>query len=111
VPAEIRFHLDECVGIAIADGLRRRNIDVTTTPESQLLSSDDLDQLAFAQREGRVLITQDADFLRLAREGRPHCGIAYYVPGSRTIGDLISRLVLIHAILDADEMNGTIEFI
>jgi predicted nuclease of predicted toxin-antitoxin system len=97
--------------MAIADGLRRRNIDVTTTPESELLSSDDLDQLAFAQREGRVLITQDSDFLRLAREGRPHCGIAYYVPGSRTIGDLISRLVLIHAILNSDEMNGMIEFI
>lgn len=111
MPAEIRFHLDECVGIAIADGLRRRNIDVTTTPESALLSSADLDQLAFAQREGRVLITQDSDFLRLAREGRPHCGIAYYVPGSRTIGDLISRLVLIHAVLNSDEMNGTIEFI
>jgi hypothetical protein len=111
VPAEIRFHLDECVSTAIADGLRRRKMDVTTTPESELRSSTDLDQLAYAAREGRVLITQDSDFLRLAREGRPHCGIAYYVPGSRTIGDLISRLVLIHAILDADEMKGTIEFL
>ena len=27
----IRFHLDENVGNAIADGLRRRGIDVTTT--------------------------------------------------------------------------------
>jgi hypothetical protein len=111
VPAEIRFHLDECVAIAIADGLRRRKIDVTTTPESELRSSDDLDQLSFAEREGRVLITQDSDFLRLAGEGRPNCGIAYYVPGSRTIGEIISRLVLIHAILDSDEMNGTIEFL
>lgn len=111
MPAEIRFHLDECVTLAIADGLRRRKIDVTTTPASLLLSSTDLDQLAFAAREGRVLITQDSDFLRLAREGRSHCGIAYYVPGSRTIGEIISRLVLIHAIMDSDEMNGTIEFI
>jgi hypothetical protein len=47
----------------------------------------------------------------LAREGRPHLGIAYYAPGSRTIGDLISRLVLMHAVLSADEMIGTIEFL
>jgi hypothetical protein len=26
-----RFHLDECCDPAIADGLRRRQIDVTTT--------------------------------------------------------------------------------
>jgi hypothetical protein len=111
VPAEIRFHLDECVSLAIADGLRRRGIDVSTTPESDLRSSDDLDQLAFAYREERVLITQDSDFLRLAREGRPHCGIAYYIPGSRTLGELISRLVLIHAVLIPSEMNGAIEFL
>jgi uncharacterized protein with PIN domain len=111
VPAEIRFHLDECVTVAVADGLRRRGIDVTTSGESDLISSDDLDQLAFASREERVLITQDADFLRLAQKGRSHCGIAYYVPGSRTIGELISRLVLIHAILNPSEMNGMIEFL
>jgi uncharacterized protein with PIN domain len=111
VPAEIRFHLDECVTVAVAEGLRRRGIDVTTSGEVALISSDDLDQLAFAAREERVLITQDSDFLRLAREGRPHCGIAYYVPGSRAIGELISRLVLIHAILSPSEMNGTIEFL
>jgi hypothetical protein len=111
VPAEIRFHLDECVPKAVAEGLRRRAIDVTTTQEAALLSADDLDQLGFASREGRVLITQDSDFLRLSQEGRGHCGIAYYVPGSRTIGELISRLVLIHAILDSPEMNEAIEFL
>jgi hypothetical protein len=29
---KIRFHLDENVSNVIADGLRRRGIDVTTTP-------------------------------------------------------------------------------
>lgn len=29
----IRFHLDENCPRALADGLRRRGIDVTTTPE------------------------------------------------------------------------------
>ena len=30
----IRFHLDECCDPAIADGLRRRSIDVTTSQDS-----------------------------------------------------------------------------
>ena len=33
----IRFHLDECCDPAIADGLRRPNIDVTTTHEAGLI--------------------------------------------------------------------------
>ncbi|MEM9538947.1 MAG: hypothetical protein AAGA60_05480 [Cyanobacteria bacterium P01_E01_bin.42] len=36
----IRFHLDENVDNSIADGLRRRGIDVTTTPEVELISAD-----------------------------------------------------------------------
>jgi hypothetical protein len=34
----IRFHLDENVNGAIADGLRRRGIDVTNTPEAELIA-------------------------------------------------------------------------
>lgn len=32
----IRFHMDENVNTAIADGLRRRGIDVTTTAKAGL---------------------------------------------------------------------------
>lgn len=50
----IRFHLDENCHRAIADGLRRRGIDVTTTPEVGLLNAGDDAQIAFAQSQGRV---------------------------------------------------------
>jgi len=39
--------LDENVNGAIADGLRRRGLDVTTTPEEGLIGADDEEQLAF----------------------------------------------------------------
>lgn len=42
----MRFHLDEHVAHAIAHGLRRRGIDVTTTVETGLLSAPDDDHLA-----------------------------------------------------------------
>ena len=45
---EIKFHLDENVSNAIANGLRIRGIDVTTTPEQKLISATDEAQLKFA---------------------------------------------------------------
>ena len=55
----IKFHLDENVSNAIAEGLRRRGIDVTTTPEMSLIGASDEEQVAFAVREQRVIFTQD----------------------------------------------------
>jgi predicted nuclease of predicted toxin-antitoxin system len=61
----IRFHLDENCHRAIAEGLRRRGVDVTTTPEVGLLTATDEEHAAFCQAQGRVLFTQDRDFLRM----------------------------------------------
>lgn len=107
----IRFHLDESTAPAIAEGLRRRGIDVTTTAEAGLIGAGDMAQLAFALRERRVLVTQDADFLRLHQRGTSHAGIAYYDPRTRTIGQLIAGLVLIHEILTLDDMKEHVEFL
>jgi hypothetical protein len=52
----MRFHLDEHVAHAIAAGLRRRGIDVTTTVDADLLSAPDEDHMDFSNREGRVIV-------------------------------------------------------
>lgn len=62
----IRFHLDENVDPDIADALRRYGVDVTTTDEVQLRTRGDPAHGEHAQRESRVILTHDADFLRLA---------------------------------------------
>jgi hypothetical protein len=41
MPRTIRFHLDENCHRAIAEGLRRRGINVSTTPEAGLRSATD----------------------------------------------------------------------
>jgi predicted nuclease of predicted toxin-antitoxin system len=97
--------------VAVADGLRRRAIAVTTTQESGLLSSKDESQLAAAVREDLVLVTQDADFLRIHSQGVSHCGIVYYNAGALTIGQIIKGLVLIHAAVSAEEMRNHVEFL
>jgi len=111
VSSEIRFHLDEYVDVAVAEGLRRRGIDVTSARESGLRGDPDEAQLAFALREGRVLVTQDSDFLRLHRQGARHGGICYYPAGTITTGQLIRTLVLVHAVLTPEQMRGGVEFL
>jgi predicted nuclease of predicted toxin-antitoxin system len=49
--------------------LKRRGIDVTTTPEARLLGAIDEEQLAFAISQGRVIFTQDDDFLAIHQRG------------------------------------------
>jgi predicted nuclease of predicted toxin-antitoxin system len=72
---QVRFHLDEHIPHTIATALRRLSIDVTTTSEAGLREADDLSHLEFTRREGRVLVTQDADFLRYHAQGIPHAGV------------------------------------
>ncbi len=111
MPRTIRFHLDENCHRAIAEGLRRRGIDVTTTPEVGLLSATDDQQAAFSVAQGRVLFTQDHDFLRLHAAGAAHAGIAYCAKDTRSIREIIQALVMIWEILEPEEMRNHVEFI
>jgi Domain of unknown function (DUF5615) len=107
----IRFHLDEHIPASVAAGLRRRGIEVSTSVESGLLSADDPTQLSFAYSSGRVLVTHDADFLRLHAEGVAHADIAYCEQGGSSIGEILRQLVLIYDLLTPEEMAGKIEFL
>ncbi len=69
--------MDENVTLAVALGLRRYGIDVTTSQESGLLGQSDEVQLRFVQGAGRVIFTQDQDFLIIASQRRDHPGIAF----------------------------------
>ena len=107
----IRLHLDENCPRALADGLRRRGIDVTTTPEAGLLEATDEEQTAYAHREGRVIFTQDEDFLAIQASGTPHAGIAYCKKDTSSIGDMIRGLALIWEIYEPAEMVGKLEYL
>ncbi len=111
MPRTIRFHLDENCNLAIADGLRRRGIDVTTTPEAGLLRATDEVQAAYALAECRVIVTQDRDFLRLNAAGVPHAGIAYCGKDTKSIGEMISGLAQMWERLEPEEMVGRVQFL
>jgi hypothetical protein len=107
----IRFHLDENCDPRIAAGLALHGVDVTTTPEAGLLQASDEAQLAFAVAQGRVIVTQDTDFLRLAAIGRETSGIAFSPGQGRSIGQVIHVLLLIWEVYEPEEMRNRIEFL
>lgn len=107
----VAFHLDEQIPPALADALRNRGIDVTTAADAGLIGRDDSEHLAFATNAGRVVITQDVDFLRLHAEGTPHSGIAFWRQQSRNLGEVLRRVLLIHATISPDEMKNRVEYL
>ena len=107
----IRFHLDEHVTGAVRAGLRSHGIDVVTASDAGLLSADDLEHMAFALSQGRVIVTHDRHFLRHAAAGVKHAGIAYCQQGKYTVGGLLQSLLLLHACCSAEEMQGRVEYL
>jgi predicted nuclease of predicted toxin-antitoxin system len=111
MPNQPRFHLDENVSHAVARALRQFNIDVTTTVDAGLRQANDPTQLAYARREKRVLVTHDADFLRLHANGEAHFGIAYCHKGSRTVGQMVEYLRLMYELVTIEELKNSIEYL
>lgn len=106
----IGFYTDEHVPKAVARGLRERGVDVLTVAEAGMLGASDGEHLALARREERVLFTRDADFLRLHAAGVHHARIVY-AHRQEPIGEVIRVLMLVHEVLEPDEMKGNVEFV
>ena len=107
----IRFQFDEHLSHAVAVALRRRGIDVLTTVDAGLRSAGDETQLDRAFNEGRVFVTCDQDDLIMASQGVRHVGIVFAPRGSKSIGQWIECLTLIHGACHADEMINRIEYV
>jgi uncharacterized protein with PIN domain len=110
VTERIRLYTDEQVPKAVARGLRERGVDVLTTSEAGMLGATDEEQLSFALGQGRVIFTQDEDFLRLHASERRHGGIVY-APQQTPVGEIIRGLMLVFEVLEPDEMRRHVEFL
>ncbi len=109
--AALRFHLDESVNHAIANGLKRRGLDVTTTSDADLIAASDEDQLTYASSAERVLVTHDDDFLRLHAAGAPHRGIVFVRQRRRSIGQIVLGLAALSRRVGADEMIRQVHYL
>lgn len=111
MPRTIRFHLDEHCAAAIAAGLRRRGVEVSTTADAGLCGAEDDDQLAYVVAQQRMIFTEDDDFLRIHAAGTPHPGIAYCKPQTRSIGQIIRGLLLIWDMYEPAEVANRVEYL
>jgi len=107
----IRFHLDENVHGGVADGLRRRDVDVTTAHDAALLGAADHEHLAFAAAEQRVLVTHDRDLLGIAAENPNHSGIVYCSIQKKGVGQIVRALLRLAHTRHTEDMRGQVEFL
>ncbi|MBI2806581.1 MAG: DUF5615 family PIN-like protein [Planctomycetes bacterium] len=111
----VPLYLDHHVKAAIATGLRTRGVDVITCAEDATNQADDDQILNRATQLGRVVFTQDDDFLVLADrwldDGRDFAGVIYAEQLGITIGQAIRDLELIAKVFDPADMKNRIEFL
>jgi predicted nuclease of predicted toxin-antitoxin system len=95
----VKFYMDVHVHGAITVGLRSRSVDVLTAQEDGAAELDDPPLLDRATELGRVLVTQDQDFLREGalrqRSGEMFAGIIFAAQSIPSIGPYIRDLELI----------------
>jgi predicted nuclease of predicted toxin-antitoxin system len=74
-------------------------------------AAGDLEQLEFATREGRVLVTFDTDFLAIHQAGTQHGGIVWCPAAKYSIGELLQVLLLVSSVMTSAEMINHLEHV
>ena len=106
----LRFRLDEHLTHAIAHALRRQGVDIVTAAETETVGLPDDRLLALCLAEGRVLVTNDKDHLRLHEEGTPHAGIVFSAHRARSTGEMVAFLLLAAYVIPPEEIANNVEF-
>jgi predicted nuclease of predicted toxin-antitoxin system len=109
------LYLDHHVRVAVAKGLRRRGFDILTALEDGHAEASDAEMLARATDLGRIVFTQDDDFLSIAdnwqRAGRHFAGVIYAHQLRATVGQIVADLQLILEAATPDEMRNSVLFL
>ncbi|MBK9164515.1 MAG: DUF5615 family PIN-like protein [Acidobacteria bacterium] len=106
---------DVQISNAVIDGLRRRGVDVLTAVEDQRRRLSDPALLDRATELGRIVYTQDADFVQEAtkrlKQSKSFSGVVHSNQLNSPIGKIIDDLELIAKTLDPEDLVNRLEFI
>jgi predicted nuclease of predicted toxin-antitoxin system len=109
----VRLYFDVHVRLAVALGLRLRGVDVLRAQEDGTAEDDDSRLLDRATELGRILFTQDRDFLKEAarrqRAGEHFSGIVYAHQLEVTIGECVSDLEVIAETSEPKDWTDRVE--
>lgn len=105
--------MDVHAPLAITEALRRRGVEVLTAQADETDQLEDPPLLDRARELGRVLFTQDEDFLhegaRRQKAGEPFAGIIYAHQMRVTIGKCVHDLELMAKVYEPAEMANRVE--
>jgi predicted nuclease of predicted toxin-antitoxin system len=111
----LRYYFDHHVQGPVAEGLRRRGLEVITAKDDGARQLPDESLLARATELGCVLVTNDEDLVVIASAwqatGRPFAGIVYMTRQQIPYGKLIEDLQLIAEGYTPDEMVNRVEYV
>ena len=105
---EIKFYLDENISPRIASVLRMDGIDVVSVRDLGMLGDVDENHLGRATKMGRVLCTQDRDFLALHQVNDAHAGIAFADQDKVNFDLWVKYLSALHESRTAEAMQGVV---
>lgn len=111
---KISFYLDEHIQTSLAEALRLRGVDVLTTQEAGNIAFSDYEQLNFARKKGRVLLSYNKkDFARihyeLMKNNKPHAGIV--LSDQLPVGQILKRLMRLYFTLSKEDMRKRLEYL
>ncbi len=111
----VALYLDQHVPKAIRSGLRARQVDVVSAFEDGTSEWDDDSLLDRVLQVGRVLFTQDEDFLVIANQrqtaGIPFAGILFARQRDISIQQAIRDLELIAKVCEPSDFSNRVEFL
>ncbi len=104
--AKPKFYTDKHIPKAVTSQLRKRGVDIVRCEDVGLDNAEDFSHLEYATAEGRVVVTNDADFVRLHQrwqtEGKEHAGILFclsHVQGEAGIGIIVNEVIMYHELI------------
>ena len=74
--SKLVFYTNESINIAIAEGLKRRGVEVISARDAGNLGLSDEEQIEYARRKDLVIVTHDDDILSIAIDCK-HKGIVF----------------------------------
>jgi predicted nuclease of predicted toxin-antitoxin system len=114
-PLTLALYMDVHVPMAVTETLRRKRLDVLTSQDDETAAQDDEVLLARATELGRVLFSQDQDFLRIAAEwqraGRPFVGILFAAQQGVSLGRLADDLELLLTCCEPEELQDRLLYL
>lgn len=106
----IKFYCDEHIHPAIPVALRNRGADTITAQDVNMLGIADEIHLQYAVSQGRAIITQDTDFLRLHKTGISHCGILF-AHQNKSLSEIIHELICVYQVKTEKDLENRVEYL